>query len=661
MVKILMGLVAAIVIAAGGFFGFEFYMQHRVAGEVEAAFEQIRATGSKANHGKVSFDLLNRTVTVADVAVESAAQPPVSVKIVSFTASGVSQPDATRFAADSIEATDIEVGSGMAVQPGWRVTYKAPRITVKDYSGPAGPQRQPASSSVIDVYRYAIEQLAGITASSVTASSLAGTMNFGSAMPGGGEVAYSGLAMQGIKDGKIAAMKVDGFVFTVNMQQAGKAEKLTGNLSNVTSYDFDASAVAAMLDPQKANDDRYYRIYRQVSTGPYSITSESGMRMRIDGFTIDDVGVRPSRIQLPALLAMIPPAGAAAPTPAQARDMIEKLVGLYEGIRIGNAEMRDLSMETPQGPFNLAAMRFNLENGKIGEFAFEGLDTGSPKGPIKVGRFALKGLDIANLLRMSALFSNPAQKPSPDQALGLLALLGGAEVKGLVAPYKDTNKPINIDTFSLNWGQFVGPIPSRARLTAKLTAPIDATDAALKPLLSAGMDTAAIDCDLGAAWTEASRTFVLDPMMVELGGLLKASARVSLANVPRGAFSLNPQQAMAMAAQIEAGTMELALRDIGGVDLAVAQYVHTQNMSPDIARRTIIETIEASNATATTPNPDAAALVWALTRFIENPRGTLTLKLTPRGKVPAMQLIQALRTDPFVALAQFQVEASTGR
>jgi hypothetical protein len=660
MVKILMGLAAAIVIAVGGFFGVEFYMQHRVAGEVEAAFEQIRATGGKASHGKVSFDLLNRTVTVADIAGESAAQPPVSVKITSFTASGVRQPDAARFAAESIEATDIEVGAGTAAPPGWRVIYKAPRIAVKDYSGPAGLRRQPASSSIIDIYRFALEQFASVSASSITASSIAGTMNFGAATPGGGEFAYSGLSMQGIKDGKIAAMKADGFIFTVNTQQAGKADKLAGNLANFASYDIDINAMVAIFDPQKVNDDQYYRAYRQISSGPYILTSGQGLNMRIDGMTIDDVGLRPSRLQLPALLAMIPPTGAAPPTPAQARDMIEKLAGLYEGIRIGNAEMRGLSMETPQGPFKLAAMRLNLENGKIGEFAFEGLDTGSPKGPIKVGRFALKGLDIANLLRLTALFSNPAQKPLPDQALGLLALLEGAEVKGVVAPYKDTNKPVKIDTFNLNWGQFVGPIPSRARLTAKLTAPIDGTDA-LKPLVAAGMDTAAIDFDLGAAWTEASRTFVLDPVMVELGGLFKASARVSLANVPRGVFSLNPQQATAMAAQIEAGTIELALRDIGGVDLAVAQYARTQNVTRDTARRTIVENIKASNATTTTPNPDAAAIVGALADFIETPRGTLTLKLTPRGKVPAMQLIQAMRTDPFAALAQFQVDASTGR
>jgi hypothetical protein len=658
MVKILVGLVAAIVIAAGGFFGFEFYVQHRAAGEVEAAFEQIRATGAKASHGKVSFDLSTRTVTIADIAGETAAQPPVGVKIARFTASGIGQPDATRFSADSIEATDIEVGAAMTGQPGLNLTYKAPRITVKDYSGPASLQRPPASSSFIDVYRFALEQFAGITAASVTAPSLAGTMNFGAATPGGGEFAYSGFAMRGIKHGKIDVTKVDGFVFTFSMQQAGKAEKITGNLANVASYDVDINAAAAMFDPQKANDDRYYRAYRQISAGPYILTSGQGLNMRIDGMTIDDVGLRPSRLQLPALLAMIPPAGATPPTPAQAREMMEKVAKLYEGIRIGNAEMRGLSVETPQGPLKLSAMRFNLESGKIGELAFEGLDTRAPKGPVKVGRFALKSLDISNLMRMTAQFAT--QTPSPDQALALFPLIGGAELKGLVAPYKNTDKQVNIDTISLDWGQFVGPIPSQAHLVAKLTTPIDPTDAPLQPLLAAGLDTAAIDFDLGAAWTEASGTFVLAPVTLELDSLLKASARVSFANVPRGVFSINPAQAARMAAQIEAGTIELTLRDLGGVDVAVAQYARTQNVSADDARRAIIENIKTGTAEAATTNPDVAALADALAHFVESPRGTLTLKLTPRGKVPAMQLVQVLKVDPLVALAQFQVEVSTG-
>ena len=260
------------------------------------------------------------------------------------------------------------------------------------------------------------------------------------------------------------------------------------------------------------------------------------------------------------------------PTPAQIREFTDKAAKVYEGMRIGNVEMRGFSMETPQGPVKLSAIRFNLENGKVGEFAFEGFDAVSPKGPVKVARFALKSIDLANLLRMSAQFSEPARRPSPDQVLGMLALLEGVELKGIVAPYKNTGKPINIDTVDLTWGQFVGPIPSRVRLAAKMAGPVDAADPVQTPLVQAGIDTLALDFDLGAAWTEERRTFVLEPMSIELGSLLKATARVSLANVPRGVFSLNPTQATSMAEQIEAGTLELALRDLGGVDLAVAQY-----------------------------------------------------------------------------------------
>ena len=60
-------------------------------------------------------------------------------------------------------------------------------------------------------------------------------------------------------------------------------------------------------------------------------------------------------------------------------------------------------------------------------------------------------------------------------------------------------------------------------------------------------------------------------------------------------------------------------------------------------------------------NPDAMAIAGALARFIEAPGGTLTVKLTPRGKVAMMGLIDTLRSDPMAALARFQVDASNGR
>ncbi|HXO69198.1 MAG TPA: hypothetical protein VN838_09575, partial [Bradyrhizobium sp.] len=84
-----------------------------------------------------------------------------------------------------------------------------------------------------------------------------------------------------------------------------------------------------------------------------------------------------------------------------------------------------------------------------------------------------------------------------------------------------------------------------------------------------------------------------------------------------------------------------------------------QKVRPDEARRAIVDNIRATGATVT--SLDAGPIADALARFIENPKGTLTLKLTPRAKAPAMQLIQALKIDPSIALAQFRVEASTGR
>ena len=376
MTKILIGLVAAILIATGAFFGFHFYMQHRVAGEIEAAFEQIRSTGGKASHGKMSFSLLDRTVRIEDVSAETAAQPPVRLKIARFVASGVGQPDTTRFSADSIEITDLEVGLETPAETLLNVTYKAPRIAVKDYSGPANTPRLPASSSLIDLYRSGFELAASITAASVTIPGLTGTMKFSTAMQGGagnGEFTYSGFTMEGLKDGRIATTKASEAIFKF-AQPSGATKTITGTLADFAAYDTDFNVMATIFDPQKANDDQYHRVYRQISTGAYAIKFDQLVNMRIGGFTIDDVAMRPSRLQLPALMAMAPPAGAAPPTPAQARAMLDEAAGVYEGVRVGNAEMRGVSMETPQGPIKLAAIRLNLESGKVGEFDVEGLD-----------------------------------------------------------------------------------------------------------------------------------------------------------------------------------------------------------------------------------------------------------------------------------------------
>lgn len=655
MKRILIGLIALAVLAAGGWFGFNLYAQHRATAEVEAAFEQMRKQGGKASHGKVAFDLPTRTLTIEDIAIVPGKEPQAQIKISGIKGTGVRQIDETRFSADSIDITGIEVVLDQIGPAKLKISYKVPQLIMRDYAGPFRAGDAPVTGSVVDMYRYVLNQYTGVTASSLAAPTLTTSFDSGGNAAGSGEVTYSGLAIQNLKHGKIDAMKADRATIAIDVKQPGKPDKLTGELSNIIVNDFDATAILAMLDPQAASDDGYRRIYRQVSAGTYVLKSAQGMHVDIDGFVMEDIAVQPSKFRLADMFAALPRDRSAPPTPAQARELLEKLAGFYEGLRIGKFEVGKASVATSQGTARINAVRYQQ-----GEFAVEGVDTPSPQGQFKMERFALKSFSMPNLMRWAASLATPGQAPSPDQMLGLFRVLEGAEIKGVVAPYKNTRQSVTIDTISLTWGQLVGSIPSKANLVVKMVTPTDPSNPTQRLTVMAGIDKLAIDLDLGAAWTESSGAFALTPATLDLGNLARAQARLALANVPRGLFTADPVQAIGQAAQVETDAIELSLRDSGVVDLVVAQFARIQNVSRDAARSAIVDMIKAQGEKIAASNADARLAVDALAGFVETPGQTLTIKLTPRAKVPLMQLMQLSQSDPESALAQFRIEAATG-
>lgn len=654
MKRILIGLIVAAALGAGGWFGFNLYVQHRATSEVEAAFEQIRSGGGKASHGKITFAPATRTLTVEDILVEPAQAQFATMKVAKITAVGVRQPDEARFSADSVEASGVEVGFTITERITVKKHYKIPQISARDFSGPTRADGTAMTGSIIDIWRFMLTQYATISASEVAVPTLEVNVDAGS-NPGGGDYVYSGLSLQNVNRGKIETAKMDRVAFTIDVAQPGKADKLIGEISGIIVNDFDSTPILAALDPQTSGDDSYRRVYRQISTGPYVLRSALGVRMDIDGFVMEDIDVQPSKLQLFEMFAMLPQYKSAPPTQAQARELMEKVAGFYDGIRIGKAEIGKASVGTPQGTGKINAIRY-----RQGEFAIEGVDAPSPQGQFKMERFALKSFSMPNFMRWASGLSNPGQPPSPDQMLGLFRVLEGAEVKGVVAPHKNPRQPITVDTISLNWGQLVGSIPSKASLVVKMVAPTDPANPALQPLIMAGVDKLAIDLDLGAAWTESSGAFALAPGTLDLGSLARLQAHIALANVPRGLFTTDPAQAMGQAAQVETGALEASLRDGGVVDLVVAQFARMQNVSRDAARSAIVAMIRAQGENIAGTNGDARGAVDALAGFVESPGQTLTIKLTPRAKVPLMQLMQLLETDPQSALAQFRIEASTG-
>ena len=107
---------------------------------------------------------------------------------------------------------------------------------------------------------------------------------------------------------------------------------------------------------------------------------------------------------------------------------------------------------------------------------------------------------------------------------------------------------------------------------------------------------------------------------------------------------------VAISRAAELGIRDVALPSAGNAGGAAAVYA---------ARKAIVESIMASSEDMAATSPDAVSAMQTLARFVESPGQTLAITFTPRGKVPALQLFQMLKTDPLAALAQFRIEAST--
>lgn len=655
MSKIAIGLGAAAIAAVGGYFGTEAYIKNRIANEIEANFAQIRAGGGQAKHGDLAFSLWTRDVTISDIAVSFIAPQQASIKVGRFTASDIGLGSASTFKSSNIVLTDIDASGAVAPSGALDVTVKAPRFEIADYSGPTQMPPQAKLASPLDMYRAGLMQFAAISARSMTAPTV--TVNAkGTALPDGADYVYSDLTIRDIKDGKIATSHVGRVNIAMTVAQPGKQVRMTGDIVDITARDFDATASATVLDPAHASDEKFYRIQGQVSTGAYTLTSDNGPSFRIDGIRMGDMKIQPSKFKVQELLAVLPAAGAPVDL-AKTRAMIETVASTYEGIQIDTAEMRGLSVQTPEGPVKLAAMRFNLDRGKVSEFAIEGLDGQSTNGPIKIGRFALKGFDFSGLMRQTSQMTVRGTTPSTDAVVGMLKALESIELNDMIAPHKDSGKLITIHNASLSWGQFVGSIPSKINLKLKMTGPLEEKDGEPFTLLrDVGINEATADMDIGLAWNESEKKLVLTPGTFEIGKLFAVNAKMSLENVPRGLFTTNPQQAMMAALPIEYGAIEITGRDLGAVDLSIAQYARKQNVPTEQARSTLADEIRTKGRAAGNNDPVSGRLADAVANLIEKPNGTLALKITPRAKLPVMQFLELTKNDPATAFTLFDMD-----
>jgi hypothetical protein len=665
--KIAIVLAVLVLVAVGGYFGVTYWATHRAAAEVEATFEALRQQGATASHGEVRFDLVSRTLVVADIAIGQPDAPyAVAFRVGRLTASGVGQPGPGKLSADRIELIDVTSDAKPTALSVGTATYQMPRIEVLGYAGPAAFLLPGRGASLVDSMRVQLKQMVAVTAASVsvpTATASVQPADLGKApqLAGPVVITYSGILARDIRDGRVAGLTVDKTSFALPQIPGG--ENIMFEVGKIAVADANFGGLMAALDPPGASADAAVQMYRQIGIGTVKMTFGPTGGMVLDAITVDDVGFKPAKLHFGDFMKAVETMQAMPGSQSldQIREFMNRMADFYDAVHMGKIELRGLAIATPNGDAKLAAIRLDgLDDGRLAELAVEGLQAKSPQGPVSFDRVALNGLHIADMVRLAGRAAALGPGAPADNALLALRLIEGFAVARMDIPTSAGERAL-IETLSAGWGQFVGLIPTSVRIKLAATMPVSKDDPRLAPVRAAGVTSVTLRDEVEASWNESTKTLAISPLVLDVDKVMSVSAVVSVLNVPRAIFSTDPAVFGANLVGVEAGPIELIVRDAGALDLVVGQLAKEKKLSIEDARKAIALPVSTLADQAVAQHAELKPLADAVVEFLQTPKATLRIKLSPKGRTPVMQLAADGKTDPFAPLERFNIEVVLSR
>ena len=289
---------------------------------------------------------------------------------------------------------------------------------------------------------------------------------------------------------------------------------------------------------------------------PIAFRSTRPPRSASTALQLEDFAIRPSKFSDPEILALtntLRGRGGAMLSATESQALFEKLATIYEGIRVAKFEAR--GFDADMGPTIAAKIGVDPAGGHGRRPArrVRRRRRGRADATERAGEDRPRGAQGDRPCENHAQFGAAwlqSRRPSPEQALGMLAMFDGIELKD-VAVQKNSKQPVRIDTLALSWGQFVGLIPSQIHAASKFAFAIDpdSADRTLKYLADAGVKQMTANVEIGAAWNENAKSLVISPAIAEFADVYGVSAKLTVNNVPRALFSADPIALAQTAAQ----------------------------------------------------------------------------------------------------------------
>ncbi|MDZ4841261.1 MAG: hypothetical protein SH859_03835 [Hyphomicrobium aestuarii] len=628
----------AAVALAGAAVGGWFYVQNRAKSEVETAFAGLRSSGTQASYRTVAFDLFSRTLNVSDIAISNPKGG--SATIGEVTAAGIDLA-AKNFSARTISLTAAVFKSAAGKAAG------TTEITVKLDAAKATDVRV-GTPAALDPKAGEFSELAavfqGLDIGSITAPKLdVATTGAG----GQAAVAYAGVEFKSIRDGRIGAVSYTSADF-----KSEGTEPASGTLGSMAAADIDVVTMLGATNPKRIDKAIYTQIQGPVTVGPIRIKSAAGSDVTIDAITSDYMAIGPkfSVAKVQALMSSLPQGGRQL-SPAETSALMTQIGSLYEDISIGLVELRGMRAIDPgtgrtkqKVDVGIGLLRLSgLTGGRLDEYVFEAIKFSTPAlpTPVEVGRIALKGLAIGELLQtMSKLGANPGQPATPQLGSTVLGMVEGFEMRGVDIPDPRTKTTTRINDLKASWGNPVNGVPTQLKLEGAVDLPLDPTQTAHAALLQRGFKALPAVFDATAVWTQADKTLRLQPGKLELKGLGAISADVTLANVPVDEIGLDGAKFMSALPSFEIGKIALDIADLGAMSASPSE------------RAAVAMQFAASReklAATGTKADNFIALTHKIEEFTATPGKTISLRFAPVAPLTVGDLLVAINSEAALA------------
>ena len=657
------GAVALVVAGLGGFAATHF-MRQRVVADVESQFATLSTVFAKAEHGPIDYDLWNRTLEIKQITLlPKDAAPDAATTIASVKAFGASARDGG-FAAERLEIRELATTSTWSPELAPAAKYQVPLIAAEIFAmrplAPAGASNDPFGNlarifDAISAKAVSIETMKSTT--TAPAVNKAGPAPFA----GNIEQAQHDVRIENLRDGRIAKASVGRLTMSGKMQPpVGGDLAIEARDGYVTDYDLVGLLAAVAPEGAIKRPAGQTVLWQTAGVGPMSIKVGNQVNVAIAGATMDKVAVDAAKLRpaWTAFKASQPAAGR--PLPGQQQAFAKATADLYESISFGKFEYRDMTIEAAGNPpFKIATIAMDdYRAGRLGIFTIAGFDTTSPKKEIAhLGRFALTGLKLPHILRMSGQMT-PATMLRPAQMyLDILRALDGFEISDLRVPEPKTGQLIHLETAKANWGAVVGQLPTVGDFSFKGSMPISAGDKdPFAVLARAGMHTAKMSYDGKWSWQEASQTLAQN-LDFEFADVVAASARFDLTNVTRKALMAGPDALKLAAADIRLGPATVNVRDLGAIKLA------ENDAAIGIQRLQILQTLKSPEPPLPPDSIEVAAIKAGIAKFVETAGQMLTIEFVPKSQATLGQMMAVGKTTPEQATflgSAFDVRVTTG-